>query len=120
MSAFSGQMLLVGTAVCEGFEARVAKGARCPMITLIDCDRLEALGRLSEFENEEGLDAGLLLDATLGRQGWTDIHVSACLPVEGEPDGWEPELKALLRTAAQIGWAHMVFEPKSVPARNLH
>lgn len=120
MSAFSGQIFLVGSAVCEGFQPRVARGARCPMISVVDCDRLQALGRMTEWETEDGLDAGALLDATLGRHGWRDIAVSACLPVGGAPDGFEPELLALIRTAAVIGWAHMVFEPACETPPVLH
>lgn len=120
MSAFSGQILLVGTVVSQGFDPGVAKGARCPVITVVDCDCLNRQGRLAAYENEEGLNAGAFLDDTLGRRGWCDITVSACLPVEGEPEGWEPELKALLRTASIVGFAHMVFEPASQAGRLLH
>jgi hypothetical protein len=120
MSAFSGQIFLVGTVVCGGVVARVARGARCPMISVVDCDRLKAMGQMDQWETEDGLNAGALLDATLGRHGWTDIAVRACLPVEGAFEAFEPELQALVRTAATIGWAHMVFEPACEAPTVLH
>jgi hypothetical protein len=120
MSAFSGQIILVGTAVSEGFDARVAKGARCPMICVCDCDRLIADGRMAAYESDEGFDAGAILDDTLGRSGWTDIRVRACLPVADKPEGWEPELLALIGAARRLGVAHMVFEPESERPARLH
>ena len=120
MSAFSGQIILVGTAVSEGFDARVAKGARCAMIAVCDCDRLADLNLMDDYETEIGLDAGRLLDETLGRCGWTDITVKACLPVADKPDGWEPELQALIGAARKLGIAHMVFEPESDRPARLH
>jgi hypothetical protein len=120
MSAFSGQIILVGTAVCEGFDARVAKGARCPMICVLDCDMLTLDGRMIAYETDEGLDAGRLLDETLGQAGWCDIKVRACLPVADVQDGWEPELAALIRTASHMGIAHMVFEPEAEKPRLVH
>jgi hypothetical protein len=120
MSSFSGQIILVGTAICEGFDARVAKGARCAMICVCDCDTLSVLGQMEEYETEEGFDAGRILDATLGQCGWTNITVSACLPVAEGPEGWEPELAALIITARQRGIAHMVFEADATAPRHLH
>lgn len=120
MSDFSGQIVLVGTAVSEGFDSRVARGARCPMICVLDCDRLAADGRLARYETAAGLDAGRLLDETLGRSGWTEIAVRACLPVADRADGWEPELEALIGAAARLGIAHMVFEPGGEPGRVVH
>jgi hypothetical protein len=120
MSAFSGQIILVGTAVCEGFDARVAKGARCAMICVFDCDTLSELGQIEDYESDDGFDAGAMLDATLGQCGWTDIKVRACLPVAEKPDGWEPELAALIITARKLGIAHMVFEPEAERPRVLH
>ena len=120
MSAFSGQIILVGTAVCEGFDARVAKGARCAMICVFDCDTLTDLGRMEDYELDGGLDAGRMLDSTLGQSGWTDITIRACLPVAEKPEGWEPELAALIITARKIGIAHMVFEPEAEAPRILH
>ncbi|GBF58712.1 hypothetical protein PbB2_02400 [Candidatus Phycosocius bacilliformis] len=113
MSIFSGQIILVGTAVCEGFNHKVAKGARCAMLCVCDCDRMEAQGRLAFYETEDGLDAGKLLDETLGQYGWGDIRIKACLPVSDKPEGWEPELEALIGAARRLGVAHMVFEPQS-------
>jgi hypothetical protein len=113
MSAFSGQIILVGTAVSEGFDARVAKGSTCPMICILDCDILAQDGRIAGYETDDGLDAGRILDETLGQSGWRDIKVRACLPVAETPDGWEPELAALIRTARHLGIAHMVFEPEA-------
>jgi hypothetical protein len=120
MSTISGQIILVGTAVSEGFDTRVAKGARCPMICVCDCDRLNADGRMARYETGEGFDAGLILDETLGRSGWTDIRVRACLPVADKEDGWEPELLALIITARRLGIAHMVFEPDSERPARVH
>jgi hypothetical protein len=120
MSAFSGQIILVGTAVCEGFDARVAKGARCAMICVCDCDTMAHLGKISLYETKDGLDAGRLLDETLGQCGWTDIRVSACLPVSEKTEGWEPELEALIVTASKLGIAHMVFEPEAQRPTRLH
>jgi hypothetical protein len=120
MSAFSGQIILVGTAVCEGFDARVAKGARCPMICVCDCDTLIALGKMADYETEVGFNAGLMLDETLGRSGWSEITVRACVPVADKDDGWEPEVAALILTARTLGIAHMVFEPQSVRPSVLH
>jgi hypothetical protein len=120
MSAFLGQIILVGTAVCEGFDARVAKGARCAMICVCDCDTLTQLGQIGNYETDDGLDAGLMLDQTLGQSGWTDIRVSACVPVADKPEGWEPELAALILTARKLGIAHMVFEPEAKQPRILH
>jgi hypothetical protein len=120
MSAFSGQIILVGTAVCEGFDARVTKGATCAMICVCDCDTLVNLGHMDDYETDDGLDAGRMLDETLGQCGWTDIKVSACLPVADEPEGWEPELAALIIAARKLGIAHMVFEPEAKAPRQLH
>jgi hypothetical protein len=120
MSNFSGQIILVGSAVSEGFDARVAKGARCAMIFVCDCDTLKDLGQIDDYETDEGLDAGRMLDETLGQCGWTDIKIRACLPVAEQLDGWEPELAALIITARKLGIAHMVFEPEAQPPRVLH
>jgi len=120
MSTFSGQIILVGTAVCEGYNHKVAKGARCAMLCVCDCDRMEGMGLLELYETEDGLDAGRLLDETLGRHGWCDIKIRACLPVAEKPDGWEPELEALIGAAKRLGVAHMVFEPQSDRPKVLH
>ena len=120
MSAFTGQLILVGTAVCEGFNARVAKGARCAMICVCDCDTLAHLGQMDDYETDDGLDAGRMLDETLGQCGWTDITVRACLPFPDALLGWEPEIAALIVTARKVGIAHMVFESDAKPPRILH
>jgi hypothetical protein len=120
MSAFSGQIILVGTAVCEGFDARVAKGARCAMICVFDCDTLASLGKLADYESDMGFHAGKMLDETLGQCGWADIKVRACVPVADKPEGWEPEVAALILTAKALGIAHMVFEPQSERPHLLH
>ena len=90
------------------------------MICVCDCDTLADLGLMDLYETEDGLDAGRLLDETLGQSGWTDITVKACLPVADKADGWEPELLALIGTARRIGYAHMVFEPESDRPAVLH
>jgi hypothetical protein len=105
--------VLVGTAVAKSQMPKVAKGARCPMVSVVDCDRLVLEGQMDRYEADEGFDAGLLLDETLGQYGWTDIRVHACLPVAATNDGWEPELEALITVAALRGIAHMVFEPEA-------
>jgi hypothetical protein len=120
MSSFSGQIILVGTAVSEGFDSRVVKGSRCAMICVFDCDTLVDLGQMDDYETDDGLDAGKLLDETLGQSGWTDIKVRACLPVADKAEGWEPELAALIITAKKLGVAHMVFEPESERPARLH
>jgi hypothetical protein len=120
MSAFSGQIILVGTAVCEGFNHRVAKGARCAMLCVFDCDTLIAMGKMADYETEVGFNAGLMLDETLGQSGWSDITVRACVPLAGKSDGWEPEVAALIHTAKTLGIAHMVFEPQSERPHLLH
>jgi hypothetical protein len=43
-----------------------------------------------------------------------------CVPVEGRPDNWEPELAALINSAKTLGVAHMLFEPQSVRPSLLH
>jgi hypothetical protein len=120
MSAFSGQIILVGTAVCEGFNHRVAKGARCAMICVFDCDTLVAMGKMADYESAVGFNAGLMLDETLGQSGWSDIKVRVCVPVADKTDGWEPEVAALILTARTLGIAHMVFEPQSERPHLLH
>ena len=120
MSAFSGQLILVGTAICDGFNPRVALGARCAMICVCDCDTLLALGQMSDYETGDGFDAGAILDDTLGQCGWSDIKISACLPVADQAEGWEPELEALIIAARKLGVAHMVFESEAQPPRVLH
>jgi hypothetical protein len=115
MNPMTGQIVLVGTAVAGAFSAKVAKGARCPMVSVVDCDRMALEGRMQRYEAEDGIDAGLLLDETLGGFGWTDIRIHACLPVADTSQGWEPELEALIKVAALQGIAHMVFEPEGTP-----
>lgn len=115
MIPITGQIVLVGTAVAEGLTAKVAKGARCPMVSVVDCDRMALEGRMERYEADDGIDAGLLLDETLGNFGWTDIRIHACLPVADTSEGWEPELEALIKVAALQGIAHMVFEPGGTP-----
>lgn len=115
MTPITGQIVLVGTAVAEGLTAKVAKGARCPMVSVVDCDRMALEGRMERYEADDGIDAGLLLDETLGNFGWTDIRIHACLPVADTSEGWEPELEALIKVAALQGIAHMVFEPGGTP-----
>ena len=90
------------------------------MLWVCDCDTLADMGQMRDYETDDGLDAGRMLDETLGQCGWTDIKVRACLPVADKPDGWEPELAALIIAARKLGIAHMVFEPESTPARLLH
>lgn len=113
MRVFSGQIIIVGTAVCEGFDHRVAKGARCALISVIDCDALWDMGRMARYESDIGLNAGAMLDETLGPSGWGDIKVRACVPITDLSDGWEPEVGALMATAKKLGIAHMLFEPAS-------
>lgn len=120
MSAFSGQIILVGTAICEGFHAKVAKGARCALVCVIDCDTLTNLGLMANYESEMGFNAGAMLGDTLGPCGWSDINVRACVPVADKADGWEPEVSALIQSAKSIGIAHMLFEPSSKAPALLH
>lgn len=114
-SSFLGQFILVGTVVCEGYNPRVAKGAKCPMISIVDCDELSRTGRLETYIIDEGLNAGAILDDTLGQFGWCNIHVKSALPIAPKDKGWEPEIAALIKTAKKIGIAHMVFEPEAKP-----
>jgi hypothetical protein len=120
MSAFSGQIIIVGTAVCEGFDSRVAKGARCALICVFDCDTLSLLGQMGLYETDVGFNAGAMLDDTLGQKGWSDIKVRACVPVADLTDGWEPEVEALIASARKLGVAHMLFEPQSERPLRLH
>ena len=120
MSILSGQIIIVGTAVSEGFDPRVAKGARCAMLCVFDCDTLVDLGQSDDYETDDGFDAGRMLDETLGQSGWTDIKIRAYLPVAEKVDGWEPELEALITAARKLGVAHMVFEPDSKAPHILH
>jgi hypothetical protein len=120
MSAFSGQIIIVGTAVCEGFDPRVAKGARCALICVFDCDTLSLMGQMPLYETEVGFNAGAMLDDTLGQNGWGDIKVRACVPVADLADGWEPEVQALITSARKLGVAHMLFEPESERPLRLH
>jgi hypothetical protein len=115
MNPISGQIVLVGSAVAETQKPKVAAGARCPMVSVVDCDRLIVEGVMARYAEGDGFDAGLLLDDTLGQFGWTDIRVHACLPVAETSEGWEPELEALIGVAALRGIAHMVFEPEATP-----
>jgi hypothetical protein len=115
-STFLGQFILVGTVVCEGYNPRVAKGARCPMISIVDCDELSRTGRLNNYVIDDGLNAGAMLDDTLGQYGWCDISIKSALPIAQKEDGWEPEIAALILTAKKIGIAHMVFEPEARPS----
>ncbi|KAF0116676.1 MAG: hypothetical protein FD163_145 [Hyphomonadaceae bacterium] len=110
---FSGQIILIGTVVSEGFNPKVAKGCRCAMISVVDCDELDRNGQFENYLVDEGLDAGALLDATLGQFGWCDIRVKNVLPIAPKNEGWEPEIAALIKTAKKLGIAHMVFEPYS-------
>jgi hypothetical protein len=120
MTVFSGQILLFGTAICAGFDPRVAKGARCTMICVCDCDTLEALGQMANYETDGGLDAGRMLDDTLGQTGWNDITISRCLPVADTESGWEPELADLIASARRSGIAHMILEASAKPTRAVH
>lgn len=110
---FSGQIILIGTVLSEGFNPKVAKGCRCAMISVVDCDELGRNGQLEDYLVDEGLDAGALLDATLGQFGWCDIRVKNVLPLKPKNHGWEPEIAALIETAKKIGIAHIVFEPEA-------
>ena len=112
-SSISGQIILIGTAVAEIYHPKVAKGSRCAMISVVDCDKLAESGHLDGYILDDGLNAGALLDATLGQYGWVDIRVRNALPIADKNDGWEPEVEALIKTAKQIGVAHMLFEPES-------
>ncbi len=114
-SIFLGQFILVGSVVSEGFNAKVAKGARCAMISVVDCDELSRTGRLENYIIDDGLNAGAILDDTLGQFGWRDIKVKTALPIAPKNEGWEPEIAALIETAKKIGIAHMVFEPEAKP-----
>ncbi len=114
-SSFSGQIILIGTVVAEGYNPKVAKGSRCAMISVVDCDNLSQQGLLDNYILDDGLDAGLLLDETLGQFGWRDIRVKNALPLSDDIEGYEPEVIALIKTAAKIGVAHMVFEPSAEP-----
>jgi hypothetical protein len=120
MSVMTGQIVLVGTAEAEGFDPRIAKGCRCATLSVLDCDRLQAQGLLARYDTGDGLDAGALLDDTLGVRGWTRIAIRAALPVADVKDGWEPELQALIATARALGVAHMVFEPMSERPHVVH
>ena len=114
-SSFSGQIILVGTVIAEGYNPKIAKGSRCAMISVVDCDNLSQSGLLENYLIEDGLDAGALLDETLGQYGWRDIKVKSALPLLDDVNGYEPEVIALIETAAKIGIAHMVFEPSAEP-----
>ncbi len=119
-SNFSGQIILIGTVVCEGFNKQVAKGSRCAMISVVDCDTLAINGELEQYMLDDGLNAGMLLDETLGQNGWSDIKVRNALPIAPTDKGWEPELEALIKTAHDIGIAHMVFEPDCEKPHLIH
>jgi hypothetical protein len=81
---------------------------------------MKGMGLLELYETGDGLDAGRLLDETLGRHGWCDITITVCLPVTEKPGGWEPEVEALIGAAKLLGIAHMVFEPQSDRPNVLH
>ncbi len=110
---FSGQFILIGTVVCDSLNDKVAFGAKCPMISIVDCDELSRSGRLENYVLNDGLNAGAILDDTLTQFGWRDIIVKNALPIAPKDDGWEPEIAALIETAKRIGIAHMVFEPEA-------
>lgn len=112
-SIISGQIILIGTVVAENYHPKVAKGCKCAMISVVDCDKLAETGHLYDYMLDEGLNAGALLDATLGQYGWIDIKVRNALPIANKDDGWEPEVAALIKAARKIGVAHMVFEPEN-------
>ena len=120
MCVFTGQLVLVGTALSEGFSPRFAKGARYAMLCVCDCDRLTELGLMDDYVAHDGLDAGRLLDETFGSQGWSDITIKACLPLADRPEGWVSELEILIDTAKLLGVAHMVFEPDGDRPKVLH
>jgi len=90
------------------------------MISVVDCDELNRKGRLDNYLVDDGLDAGALLDETLGQFGWCDIRVKNVLPIADMKDGWEPEIAALIKTARKLGIAHMVFEPEAERPQILH
>lgn len=85
------------------------------MISVVDCDNLSQKGLLDNYILDDGLDAGALLDNTLGQYGWSDIKVKNALPLTSDLNGYEPEVVALIKTARKIGVAHMVFEPSQRP-----
>lgn len=114
-SSFLGQFILIGTVVSEGYNPKVAKGAKCAMISVVDCDELSRTGRLNNYIIDDGLNAGAMLDDTLSQFGWCNINVKSALPIAPKQDGWEPEIAALIETAKKIGIAHMVFEPEAKP-----
>jgi hypothetical protein len=120
MCVFTGQLVLVGTALSEGYSHRFTKGARYAMLCICDCDRLTELGLMDDYVAHDGLDAGRLLDETFGSQGWSDITIKACLPLADRPDGWVSELEILIDTAKLLGVAHMVFEPDADRPKILH
>ena len=119
-SIISGQIILIGTAVAEIYHPKVAKGCRCAMISVVDCDKLAENGNLEGYMLDDGLNAGALLDATLGQYGWIDIRVRNALPIADKSDGWEPEVEALIKTAKKLRVAHMLFEPESERPLVLH
>ena len=112
-SFISGQIILIGTVVAEIYHPKVAKGCKCAMISVVDCDTLAESGNLYDYMIDDGLNAGALLDATLGQFGWCNINVRNALPIAEKSEGWEPEVAALIKTARKIGIAHMVFEPEN-------
>lgn len=119
-NSFSGQFILIGTVVAQTYHPKVAKGCKCAMITIVDCDVLAKNGHLKNYIIEDGLDAGTLLDQTLGQYGWCEIEVKNALPLAPKNEGWEPEIEALRKTASKIGIAHMVFEAECEKPSTLH
>lgn len=119
-SAFSGQFILIGTVVSEGYNPKVAKGSTCAMISIVDCDELYRKGTLDNYIIDDGFDAGAILDDTLGQFGWVNIKVKSALPIAQKEDGWEPEIAALIKTARTLGVAHMVFEPEAEAPELVH
>ena len=113
MEQVTGQMVLIGTAVCRRSSGTIAKGARCPLISVVDCERLALDGGDQPYLRQDGFDAGQLLGDTLADAGWSDVTIHTCIPVADKIDGWEPELEALIRTAGTVGFAHMVLEPEA-------
>jgi|GEM_PF-1681830 len=113
-------LIVLAAAVCDGTDHRVPSGARCPLIAVLDLDRLAALGLLDRYgDGDDGLDIGWMLHDALRPLGWNDVTIDDVTPAGPAlaAGALEPETRNALARAAKDGIAHIVFAPLAEATR---
>lgn len=113
-------LIVLAAAVCDGSDHRVPIGARCPILAVLNLERLSEMGWLDRYsDGDDGLDVGWLMHDVLRPLGWNTVTIDDVTPVGPAlmAGALEPETRDALARAANEGIAHILFAPLAEPTR---